>query len=164
MGMCGYLHRVPADRLLEFLANPGTIAATLYAEDQNQRLPEATVGKSWNAIEFILDRLPESRRIPRIGPLTGGRETGTSFYYGPCWYRTPEEVKATAAAIGSLSQDEFRKGYIPEVMARCGVYPDIWEMPANEENFQYVWVWFVGMVEFYREAAALGEGMLLHLG
>jgi hypothetical protein len=165
MGMWGYLHRVPADRLAELLANPNAIEPDLYPDDDVKRFPEHTVEKTWNAIEFILDRLAESGRIPRINPLTEGGKTGASFHYGDCWYRTPAEVAQIAETLGALSKEEFRMGYKPELMAEYNVYPGIWDREEEkEENFEYVWQWYQGLVNFYREAAAKGEGMLLHLG
>ncbi|MCZ7645724.1 MAG: YfbM family protein [Planctomycetota bacterium] len=162
--MWGYLHRVPADRLSELLSNPSQIEDELYSFDV-KRLPECTVEKTWNAIEFILDRLAESDRIPLIGPLTEGEKTGIAFDYGECWFRTPAEVKQIADALGGLSKEEFKKGYMPNLMTKHNVYPNIWDREEDyEENFEYVWEWYKGLVEFYQEAAAKGEGMLLHIG
>jgi hypothetical protein len=163
--MWGYLHRVPAERLAEMLANPSEIERDLYPADDKVRFPKHTVEKTWNAIEFILVRLAESNRIPWIGPLTEGETTGVSFHYGDCWYRTPAEVKRIADTLGALSKEDFRKGYAPELMAKYNVYPDIWEREEERDaNFEYVWQRYEGLVKFYQQAAANGEGMLLHLG
>lgn len=165
MGMWGYLHRVPAGRLKELLVNPSEIEHDLYPADDVKRFPEGTVEKTWNAIEFILDRLAESNRIPSIGPLTEGEKTGASFHYGHCWYRTPSEVKQIADTLGTVSKEDFKKGYMPELMAKYNVYPDIWDREdEKEENFEYVWHWYEQLVSFYQAAAADGEGMLLHPG
>ena len=110
MGMWGYLHRVPSGRLSELLASPAEIEAELYPTDNAERFPKYTVEKTWNAIEFILDRLAESDRIPWIGPLTEGEKTGISFHYGECWYRIPADVKQIADTLGALSKKDFRKG------------------------------------------------------
>jgi hypothetical protein len=163
--MWGYLHRVPAGRLKELLANPAEIERELYPADDVKRFPEHTVEKTWNAIEFILDRLVQSNRIPWVGPLTEGATTGVSFDYGDCWYRTPAEVKQIADTLGALPKEDFKKGYVPDLMAKYNVYPDIWDREdEKEENFEYVWQGYEGLVKFYQEAAAKGEGMLLHLG
>ncbi len=87
--------------------------------------------KTWNAIEFILDRLAESNRIPWVGPLTEGEKTGVSFHYGDCWYRKPAEVKQIADTLRALSKEEFKKGYTPDLMAKCSVYPDIGIVKKN---------------------------------
>ena len=64
-----------------------------------------------------------------------------------------------------MSKEDFKKGYTPELMAKYNVYPDIWDREEEwDENFEYVWQWYEGLVRFYQEAAANGEGMLLHLG
>jgi hypothetical protein len=164
MGMWGYLHRLPAPRLSALLLTPDEIEGELYPNDDVKQFPKETVEKTWNAIEFILDRLAELGRIPWIAPLTQGEESGASFHYGPCWYRSPDEVRLIADAMIGLSKDEFKKGYMPDIMAKYKVYPDIWDRPEQGEHFEYVWVWYAGMVKFYRRAAENGEGMLLHLG
>jgi hypothetical protein len=161
MGMWGYLHRVPSARLAELLAKPSEIMGELYPEDDVQRLPKLT----WDAIEFILGRLADAGRIPPVWPVVGGGETGTGFHYGPCWFRTPAEVQRIADVLGRLSKDEFKRAYLPEQMASEQVYPDIWDRTDEAEaNFEYVWSWYAGMIEFYQAAADSGEGMLLHLG
>ena len=163
MGMWGYLHRVPADRLCDLLANPAQIQADLYPTKNVKPYPEQTVEKAWDAIEFILDRLWKADRIPCVSPLTGG-ETGIEFDYGDCWYKTPREVKQTAKVLNGISKDDFKTGYVPELMANSNVYPDIWDHKEDaEKNFEYVWRWYTGMVEFYRQAATNGEGLLLHV-
>jgi hypothetical protein len=164
MGMWGYLHRVPADRLSALLADPTQIQrAVLYGD--GGELPQGTVEKAWNAIEFILDRLAQAERIPWVGPLTEGAKTGISFDHGSCWYRTPAEVEQVATVLSGLKKEEFRAGYMPDVMAKYNVYPDIWDRSEEaEENFEYLWGWFSAMVKFYQEAAAKGEGMLLYIG
>lgn len=56
-------------------------------------------------------------------------------------------------------------GNMPRTMTEYNVYPDIWDRPQEQElNFEYIWHWYVGLVEFYRQAAERGEAILLHLG
>ena len=110
MGMWGYLHRVPAERLSELLARPAEMEGELFADDDVERFPQYTVEKSWNAIEFILDRLAESDVIPWIGPLTEGEKTGIFFHFGDCWYQTPAEVKLIADTLGGLTKNNFKEG------------------------------------------------------
>lgn len=66
--------------------------------------------------------------------------------------------------LSKLSKEDFKRGYMPELMNKHKVYPDIWDRPEREKNFEYVWAWYHLMVKFYCEASANGEGMLLHLG
>src|SRR6266436_1436103 len=97
MSMTGELYRVSAGRLEELLAAPSRIKEELSpADNALDEGKECSVEKTWNAIEFMLDRLAELGRIPWIGPLTEGTETGVSLHYGPVWYRTPQEVRDIA--------------------------------------------------------------------
>lgn len=163
MGMSGCLHRVPAERFTELLANPDEISrALLDPEDDLQRFPDCTVEKTWCAIEFILGRLIETDHIPWTAPLIGGEEVCDSSGFW-CLYRTPEEVEEIAGVLAGLSKDEFKSAYSPEEMT--DVYPlGFWDQTEVAVlNFDYVWAWYSDMVDFYREAAAKGEGVFLYL-
>ena len=165
MGMHGYLHRVPPSQLVKMLAEPESIIVAIYPRDGVDALPECTVEKSWNAIEFILDRLAQAERIPWIGPLTEGESTGLELDYGPVWYRTPEQVRDLAGILSAISKEDFKRGYMPQKMAENSVYPEIWDRrEEQEENFEYVWEWYTEMVSFYSEASDAGDAMLLRLG
>jgi hypothetical protein len=164
MGMWGYLHRVSAEKLSALLADETLIFETLYPAEGVEPLPECTVEKTWNAIEFILDRLAESEQIPWVGPLTGGTATKTQLDYGAVPYLTSVEVKQLAAILSGISKENFKRGYMPKTMAKVNVYPQIWDRPEEDENFEYVSNWYSGMVKFYSTAAEHGDCMLLHLG
>jgi hypothetical protein len=165
MSMTGELYRVSPRRLKELLADPGQVHAELYPDEgEVDPLRRCTVEKTWDAIEFILRRLAEAGRIPWIKPITEGKPTGAELHYGGVVYRTADEVRQLADVLRGISKADFAQGYAPEAMTEAGVYPQIWDRPEAEENFQYVWSWFEGMVDFYRQAADAGDAMLLHLG
>lgn len=165
MSMTGELYRVSARRFEELLRDPDAVQAELYPDDfpANVERRGCSVEKAWHAIEFMLTRLTEAGRVPTVWPLVGGPEIGPSLSYGPAWYRTPEEVRQIADVLSRVSREDFRWAYAPELMAADDVYPNIWDRADEREaNFDYVWQWFAGMVDFYREAAAAGDAVLLH--
>ena len=52
---------------------------------------------------------------------------------------------------------------LPELMSEHKVYPDIWDEEDRDALFDYVWERYEHMVCFYLQAAAHGDGMLLHV-
>ncbi|MEK6239387.1 MAG: YfbM family protein, partial [Planctomycetales bacterium] len=158
--------RVSSSRLQELLADPARIQDELYPEHYPANLEQrgCNVEKTWNAIEFILDRLAETDGIPEILPLTEGAETGCVLHYGPVWFRTASEVAEIASVLKTLSRDDFRKGFLPDLMSEHHVYPGDWDEEDQEWLFNYVWSHFENMVEFYQAAAEDGDAVLLHLG
>ena len=165
MSMMGQMYRVSPSRLKQLLADPAQIEAELYPDDYpaNVEAHGEDVEKTWNAIEFILDRLAENETIPWIGPLTEGTETGCVLHYGPVWCRTSEEVAELANVLINISRDDFREGFMPELMSEHNVYPDIWDEEDKDGLFDYVWQHYEHMVQFYRAAADAGDAMLLHI-
>jgi hypothetical protein len=62
-------------------------------------------------------------------------------------------VRAIAAALPAVTKDELRAGY-------DAIDPDSYGMPRSDEDFEYTWEWFQGLVEFYARAAAGGLSVL----
>jgi hypothetical protein len=144
------------------LALPDTIEEAV----RDKRFPQCTVDKAWDAIHFILERLAHAGEIPRgvVAPLISGRRTTAGFGYDDVSYYLPSDVQQIAAALTGLSRDQFRGAYDPEAMDEAGVYPGQWAQAGKaESNFEYIWGWFAGLVEFYRDAAAAGEGVFLYI-
>jgi hypothetical protein len=92
--------------------------------------------------------------------VLGGDALGEDLGYGPCRFLTPEQVRVTADALTDLSVPGFRGRYDPAALNAASVYPGHWEDPDNRE-----WVAgaFQKVSEYFREAAAAGEAMLLYL-
>ena len=58
-----------------------------------------------------------------------------------------------AAALRGVTTQKLRAGYER-------IDPNAYGMPLSEEDFQYTWEWFQGVVEFYQCAAAAGHSVL----
>src|SRR4051812_41698644 len=101
MSMTGELYRVSPQRLQELLRQPAQVQDELYPDDfpANVERRGCSVEKTWHAITFLLDRLADAGRIPRISPVLGGAEIGPSLSYGPATYRTPEQVRSISDAL-----------------------------------------------------------------
>ena len=67
--------------------------------------------------------------------------------------KNPKQVKDVASALGSLRQDDFRKGYFK-------ISPSEYGSPVTEEDFTYTWDWFQNVRELYQRAASEGRFVL----
>jgi hypothetical protein len=170
MSMDGELYRVPADRLQEMLVNPQLILdelypgdADLYSARRDQR--GLNIDKAWDGIHFLVRSLIRQRRLPWIDPVpwhavAEESETGASSHYGPICYRTTEQAAEIARAVAQLKRADLEAVYDPPQMMKDSVYPQTWDRPGE---FEYLWTHFRDLTEFYGEAAACGDGVLLWL-
>lgn len=170
MGMSGELYRVPADDLREMLADPARVTAEVYPGDfdlYTARRAERglDIDKAWDGIDFLVRRLVKRGRLPWIDPVpwhapADGSETGAENHYGPICHRTPGQVADIARALAGVTREELERAYDPARMMEDAVYPQTWDRPGE---FEFLWTHFRALADFYRAAAARGEGVLLWL-
>jgi hypothetical protein len=61
--------------------------------------------------------------------------------------KSPKEVQDISLALNAITQDEFNRKYEAIDPAKYGV-------PKSEEDRDYSWEWFTGIVELYKKASA----------
>jgi hypothetical protein len=66
---------------------------------------------------------------------------------------TPDEVRDVAAGLARIDQDGLRSRY-------DAIDPDSYETPKTDEDWEYTWENFVGLVPFFQKAAAAGRYVL----
>jgi hypothetical protein len=67
--------------------------------------------------------------------------------------KSPEQVRAIAAALPAVTKEKLRAGY-------DAIDPGNYGMPLSDDDFEYTWESFQGLVEFYARAAAAGLSVL----
>jgi Domain of unknown function (DUF1877) len=67
--------------------------------------------------------------------------------------KAPQQVRDIAAALPSITEDEFRRRYFA---IDAGSY----DSPLSEEDFGYTWEWFQGVRELFSRAAQEGRYVL----
>lgn len=67
--------------------------------------------------------------------------------------KTPEQVKAVAAAAKAITEDTLRRGY-------NRIDAEAYGFELSEDDFKYTWSNFVGLPEFFERAAAAGRYVL----
>ncbi|CAM3183316.1 YfbM family protein [Rariglobus hedericola] len=67
--------------------------------------------------------------------------------------KTLDQVKALATALPKITKEEFRKKYDSMDEGKYGCQ-------KSDEDFEYTWDWFTGVVTLYQKAASAGRFVL----
>jgi hypothetical protein len=67
--------------------------------------------------------------------------------------KTPKQVRDIAAALPSITEEDFRRRYFAIDAKSYGV-------PLSDEDFRYTWDWFQGVRDLYSRAAQEGRCVL----
>jgi hypothetical protein len=144
------LQAVDEDERVEFVQEE--FEEKLWSDDKSRA---QETDKAWDAIHRSLTDGTlgwESGEYPLNHVIFGGE----SLYDGDDYIlslKSPEQVRDVAAAVRSVTREQFRAGY-------DRIDPDSYGMPLSEDDFEYTWEWFQGVVEFYKRAAATGHAVL----
>jgi uncharacterized protein DUF1877 len=163
MSMIGNYLRITEVQLSRLLEDPSTIVDVLYPDDgQGDHAPtrHLDIEKSWHAIQFLLTGDPWSGEPPLQNAVMGGRELGEEDVgYGPARYLSAAEVAAVAAALAGISGEELWSRFDEGGFARAEIYPQRWSYDGKE----YVLAHYEALREFFKDAAAAQDAMLLYL-
>jgi Domain of unknown function (DUF1877) len=109
--------------------------------------------KAWDAIQrsFAGGSLEwEGGTYPLNHVILGGE----SLYSGEDYImslKTPAQVNDICRSLGDVTREEMRRRYF-------AIDPTDYE--RSEDDWEYTWDWFTGLVDFYRRAAAAGRFVL----
>lgn len=162
--MIGCFSAIDAKKLATIQSNPSLIEDFLYPDDDLGE-PEHSidVDEAWHGLHYLLTGQAEESHGPLAQAILGGQSIGEDVGLGPARILTPPQVKEIAAELGRLTDEDLRARYKPVEMTALQIYPElIWERDG-EDGFAYLVENFEVMAEFYREAAARGDGVVLSL-
>jgi hypothetical protein len=115
----------------------------------------AQTDKAWDAMHRLLSdgelsyyEGPEPLRFTIIGgePIYAESDYIMSL-------KAPSQVKALAAVLPGITKEEFRNKYDLIDESKYG-------SPKSDDDFEYTWDWFTGVVTFYQKAAEEGRFVL----
>ncbi len=128
------------------LAYVQELIETVYFDHHPELMAESD--KAWDAMHRLLsngelsyDEGPEPLRFTVIG--------GEPLYFKTDYVlslKTPKQVKLVSPVLASISKEEFKSRYDLIDDAKYG-------FPKSEQDFEYTWEWFVGVVSFFQRAA-----------
>jgi hypothetical protein len=117
------------------------------------------VGKSWDALRFLLER----QGFP-VDVVHGGQELpgAGAWGYGPPRYLTGEEVERASRAMAGIAPAALSEGVAAADLARAEVYPvGLWQ---RGEPLEFVTWHYRELERFFGAAALRGHSMLLWIG
>jgi hypothetical protein len=118
---------------------------------------ELNIQKAWDGVHFLLTGDVSAGATPLANAVLGGQEIGPDLGYGPARFLTPEQVREVAAALASITPQEFEKRFNWTAMEKGEIYA------VHEDGAEWLRDAFERMQEYYQAAAAQGNAMLLFL-
>jgi hypothetical protein len=164
MGMAVFFAPVSAAKLEEFRRDPDAIEAFLYPEDDDDPAGSFDVDKAWHGLHYLLTGTADGGEGPAALAILGGEEIGEDLGMGPARFLTPSQVREVAAALAGITDAELRARFDPQRMQALDIYPDVIWVRDGDDAFDYLMDNFAPLVEFYADAAARGDGVILSLG
>jgi hypothetical protein len=98
----------------------------------------ATLGleKSWDGLHRLLTAAAQDDALGFL--LGGGSEVGVALTYGRPRLLSADFVRRLDAALRGVTDDQFWAGFDARRFEEDGVYPGIWDEPADELREEYV--------------------------
>ena len=103
----------------------------------------------------------EGGEEPLAWAVLGGEETGDDAGYGPARILRPDQVKSVSSALASIDKSEFSSRYDPAAMKAADIYLSDMCVRDGEEALEYIVENYLGLTDFYRDAAERGDGAVL---
>jgi hypothetical protein len=153
--------RLSAEEFTAVLADPGMIDELLFGDldDEGSEMPEPELDldKWWHGVHYSL-----TGTAWEIGPgagaaVLGGAEMGEDTGYGPPRLLAPEAVREIADGFDAVDLAALRSAYSPKAMVDADIYPSIWA----DDDADHLLTHVTRLRDFYREAAANGQAVLL---
>ena len=148
----------------EYLDDPEKLLAKIQDQENSGRY--LSIGTDWHALHFLLTGDGELRPHPLPPPplgnvVHGGTETEWACTYGQVRSLTPEEVRAVADALASISVDDLRSRFSVESFNAAQIYPHGRRARWTAEEAESVFEIYPRVVEFFQAAARDGDMILL---
>jgi uncharacterized protein DUF1877 len=160
MSMIGSYRRVDESALQRLLDKPEGLSDFLFSEDDSDS--RLDIDKTWHVIHFLLNGDPWDGIQPLVNVVLGGTQISTEdLGYGPARYLTISEVRDVAAALAPISSEELMSRFDAQAVMRAKIYPEGWT--GDAEDREYIATYFDGLKEFFAEAAASKQAVVLYL-
>lgn len=155
MGMIFYARRLSAEELAAVLADPEKVG-TLFPGGPD----ELDLDKAWHGLHYLLTGTTYEVRGDAGPAIIGGDPIGPDLGMGPARLLMPDAVRAVAAGLDAIDEATLRARFDPAAMSEAEIYPHIWD-DGDDEFDGYLLPNFTRLRDFYRDAAASGDAVLL---
>ncbi|ADU09533.1 YfbM family protein [Micromonospora aurantiaca] len=155
MGMVFTARRLSGAELATVLADPDTVG-TLFQGGPD----ELDLDKAWHGLHYLLTGTTYEIRGDAGPAIVGGEPIGPDLGMGPARLLMPDAVRTVAAGLDAVDDATLRARFDPEAMSEAEIYPHIWD-DGDDEFDGYLLPYFTALRDFYRDAAASGDAVLL---
>lgn len=162
--MIGRFMRVSGSKVGGVISRPHELLDYAYPEDGSDADPSMTldIDKSWHLIHFLIAGQSWGGQGAIADAVLGGEEiTDTDAGYGPFRYLLPDQVRATAKELSSLSAAELWGRFDAGAAAAAEIYPQPWT--GEDPEREYITRNYEELRRFYSDAAESGDAMLLYI-
>lgn len=157
LSVVGYLKQIKPEVLSSLLEGMGKAQDYIYDED----MESLYLDKSWHAIHFILNGKAWGGEEPLAHVILGGTAISEDYGNGPIRYLSCEKVQEISNQLIQLQGAQLTHRYNPDKMTEGEIYPSLyWE---DEGEMEYVFDYYWSVVDYYKDAASKGNGMLMYL-
>jgi hypothetical protein len=170
--MKAYLVRVNT-KDSEKIINSSEAVESVIKQAQNKTSHILNLDDSWCAIHFVMTGeypVPKDEAQRRgiswnddslENVILGGSPTPYTTSWGVARYLNPQEVARMTEQLVSLTVDKFKEWYDPEELMEEQMPPGNWD--ESDEARDWLVNYFKKLVEFYRTAAGVGDGILIYM-
>lgn len=125
--------------------------------------PAVDLHKTFHGIHYLLtgDAAGGEEPLSLAVMPSDERAVGEDLGYGPAGYLLPDEVRAVADALSQLDRDDLRQRYDPELMTKLEIYPAVVWLRDNADSFDWLMQFYEPVPDYYAEASARGDAMLV---
>ena len=162
MSMIGHFTKLSAAQLEKFIAEPQLAVDFVFPDDGSYPEPPIAldIDKSWHLIHFLLAGETWGGEGPLAAAVLGGSELAeTDTGYGPLRYLLPEEVRAVAESLKTIRAADLWNKFDAASADAAEIYPSGW----TNDDFEYIGGNYEQLRQFYSEAAADRQALLLYI-
>jgi hypothetical protein len=150
--------KIPAEVLKTMPPSDRPVQSDSDAEPSDAHEEGLSLEKSWHALHYLLTGRADEAPPPLGNAILGGTEFGEDLGYGPAWFLTPEDVRATSVALKKVSADDLAGRFDLPTMIVAEIYAC-----RDEGDLGLAQEYFAELARYYADAAARGNAMLLYL-
>ena len=164
MGIATFFVPVSAATLATLRRDPDNAEAMLYPDDDADVEGSFDVDKAWHGLHYLLTGTGYEGEAPIRWAILGDQDLGADLGMGGSSFLTPGQVREVAAALADFTEAELRANFDPHEMAAFDIYPGIIWMRDGQEALDFVMAHFAPLVQFYADAAARGDAVVIYQG
>ena len=166
MGMYASLIRISEDDLNKFKLNSELLDSLIMDEANHNAEWLLDLDKTWDGIQYLLTGKGISNF--QSPPTIIGRaifsdqllDPEQDMGYGPAQYLTPDQVRETATALGTLELSALKESLDVVEMEKLMVYPGFWSQAGT---LDFLLDSFAALQAFYTKAASNHQAIVSFL-